>query len=421
MASLEATVLKRAARTIAGRHGHEVMRPVGDGTDTQFPLAYVRTGPRGKVPVLMVPGGPGLASVLPYRSLRRRADRAGLDVLMMEHRGVGLSRRDVHGNELPSEAVTVDHVVEDLAAVLDDAGVERVIVYGSSYGTYLAQGFGVRYPDRVAGMVLDSPMLSVADDIEGARSYRRGLFLERTDPDLAPVVEALRTALSCGVPEPEINVVVQIAYEYGGPDLLREFLVQRSNGRLRRIWNRVANAGSAEIDGGGAPFFFEPDLVSRIAFRELGYGLPPDGELLDPQEIFAAAATRHPDFVGEPFDLPSQIPAFSWPTAVISGGRDLRTPPPIAEKIVDLVPGAVLVSIPVMGHSAMDSHQLAAVYVTKMMVDNRFEPPATMEHHIAGLPQRGAANLMRRAITGAVVVGRWTAAVASRLPFRAGS
>ena len=421
MASLQATVLKRAARKIAGSHGHEVMRPVGDGTETQFPLAYVRTGPRGKVPVLMVPGGPGLASVLPYRSLRRRAEHAGLDVLMMEHRGVGLSRRDLHGNELPSEAVTVDHVVEDLAAVLDDAGVERVIVYGSSYGTYLAQGFGVRYPDRVVGMVLDSPMLSVADDIEGARSYRRGLFLEATDPDLAPVVEALRTALARGVPEPEINVVVQIAYEYGGPDLLRELLVQRSNGRLRRIWNRMANAGSAEIDGGGAPFFFEPDLVSRIAFRELGYGLPPDGELLDQQEIFAAAAARHPEFVGEPFDFPAQIPAFSWPTAVISGGRDLRTPPPIAEKIVDLVPRAVLVSIPILGHSAMDSHQLATVYVTKMLADNRSESPATMEHHIAGMPRRGAANLMRRAIIGAVVVGRWTATVASRLPFRAGS
>ncbi len=421
MASLEAIVLQWLARRIAGRHGHEVMRPVGDGTETQFPLSYVRTGPRGTVPVLIVPGGPGLASVLPYRSLRRRAARAGLDVVMVEHRGVGLSRRDVHGNELPSEAVTVEHAVDDLTAALDDAGVERVIVYGSSYGTYLAQGFGVRYPERVAGMVLDSPMLSVSDDIEGARSYRRELFLEGADPALAPVVEALRAALACGVPEPEINVVVQIAYEYGGPDLLREFLAQRSNGRLRRLWNKVANAGSAEIDGGGAPFFFEPDLVSRIAFRELGYGLPPDGELLDPQEIFAAAAMRHPEFVGEPFDFPSQIPAFSWPVVVISGGRDLRTPPPIAEKIVDLVPGSVLVSIPVLGHSAMDSHQLAAVYVTKMLAHNTSESRSALERHVAGLPRRGAANLMRRAITSAVVIGRATAAVTSRFPFRSGA
>ncbi|WP_407445459.1 alpha/beta fold hydrolase [Rhodococcus sp. (in: high G+C Gram-positive bacteria)] len=421
MASLQAALLKRSARKNAERDGHAVLRLVGDGADTQFPLTYIRTGPRGGVPVLIVPGGPGLASVVPYQRLRRRAERDGLDVLMVEHRGVGLSRLDEHGNDLPSEGITIDKVVDDLAAVLDHAGVERAIVYGSSYGTYLAQGLGVRYPDRVAGMILDSPMLSVEEDIEAARAYRRGLFLEGTDRDLEPVSEAVRTALARGVPAEEISVVVQIAYEYAGPEILRQLLTQRSNGRSRSIWTKVATAGSAEIDGRGAPFYYEPDLVSRIAFRELGYGLPPDGELLDPQAMFVALAARHPHFVAEPFDFPSQISSFSWPTAVISGGRDLRTPRPIAEKIVDLVPNAVLVPITDMGHSALDSHQLAAVYVTKMMADNKSGSLVGMERYIAGLPHRGAANLMRRAITGAVLLGRSTAAVASRLPSRARS
>lgn len=418
MASLLAAGFRVVARRAAGRHGHAVRRPIGDDAGGQFLLTYVRTGPRGGVPVLVLPGGPGLASVLPYVDLRRRTSREGLDIVMVEHRGVGLSRRDEHGDDLPSEAFTIGKVVDDLVAVLDDAGIERVVVYGSSYGTYLAQAFGVRHPHRVAGMILDSPMLSVRDDHELSRAYRRGLFLDGTDRELAPVADAVRTALARGVPSREVGAVVQIAYEYAGADVLRQLLVGRSNGRLRRIWDKLAKSGAVVTDGGGTPFFFEPDLVARIAFRELGYGLPPDGGLLDPQELFVEAAARNPDFVAEPFDFPSQITQFSWPTAVISGDRDLRTPPPIAEKIVDLIPDAVLISVHRMGHSVLDAHQLAAVYVVKMMVHNGFCPPEIAEPHIAELPRRGVANIMRRAIVAAVLLGRWAAAVVSRLPFR---
>lgn len=98
--------------------------------------------------------------MLTYRSLRSAAATRNLDLIMVEHRGVGLSRQDPNGTDLPPEALTVDQVVADLAAVLDDCGVDRAVVYGSSYGTYLAQGLGVRHPDRVAGMVLDSPILT---------------------------------------------------------------------------------------------------------------------------------------------------------------------------------------------------------------------------------------------------------------------
>ena len=44
----------------------------------------------------------------------------------------------------------------------------RRSIYGTSYGTYLAAGFGVRHPDRVHAMVLDSPVLS-AHDIDAVR------------------------------------------------------------------------------------------------------------------------------------------------------------------------------------------------------------------------------------------------------------
>ncbi|MCW3159579.1 alpha/beta fold hydrolase [Micropruina sonneratiae] len=112
-------------------------RSLHDGT--RFSLAYTRTGAPSDRPILVFPGGPGLASVVPYAALRRRAMKMGLDVIMMEHRGVGLSRTDENGTDLPRSSITIRHVLDDAAAVLDAENVEQVIVYGSSYGSYLAQ------------------------------------------------------------------------------------------------------------------------------------------------------------------------------------------------------------------------------------------------------------------------------------------
>ena len=79
-----------------------------------------------------------------------------------------MSRHDDAGADLPPAALTVEQVVDDIAAVLDDADVHRAVIYGTSYGSYLAAGLGVRHPGRVHAMVLDSPLLN-HEDIETLR------------------------------------------------------------------------------------------------------------------------------------------------------------------------------------------------------------------------------------------------------------
>lgn len=128
-----------------------VRRPISPDTADEFDLYYVRAGRKSRHPVVIIPGGPGVASVQMYKGLRRRAAAAGLDVIMIEHRGVGMSRHDDAGADLPPEAMTVNQVVDDVAAVLDDARVDSAVVYGASYGTYIASGVGVRHPARVHG------------------------------------------------------------------------------------------------------------------------------------------------------------------------------------------------------------------------------------------------------------------------------
>src|SRR3954468_23244707 len=128
---------RRVHDRLAAQTGvRSVRRPIlADGPD-EFDLFYVRTGEKSDHPLVIIPGGPGAASIALYRGLRKRAAADGLDVIMVEHRGVGMSRHDDEGADLPLEALTVDAAVADVAAVLDDADVEAAVVYGTSYGTY---------------------------------------------------------------------------------------------------------------------------------------------------------------------------------------------------------------------------------------------------------------------------------------------
>jgi pimeloyl-ACP methyl ester carboxylesterase len=49
-------------------------------------------------------------------------------------------------------------VAEDIDALRDVLGVERISLYGVSYGTVVAQAYAAAHPDRLDGLVLDAPL-----------------------------------------------------------------------------------------------------------------------------------------------------------------------------------------------------------------------------------------------------------------------
>ena len=169
---------RRAHDKLAALPGvRPVRRPVSPGGDERVRPLLRACRPQVGTSAGHHPRRAGSGVGALYRGLRRRAAAKGLDVIMVEHRGVGMSRHDDSGADLPPEAMTVDQVVDDVAAVLDDAGVGQAIIYGTSYGSYIAAGVGVRHPARVRAMVLDSPLLS-ADDIDAVREAVRRLLLD---------------------------------------------------------------------------------------------------------------------------------------------------------------------------------------------------------------------------------------------------
>lgn len=385
-----------------------IRRPVTRGGAELFDLYYVRTGPPSDCPLVVIPGGPGVASISMYRGLRERAADLDLDVVMVEHRGVGMSRHDDAGADLPPAAITVDQVVEDIAAVLDDIGVAAATVYGTSYGTYLAAGLGVRHPHRVHAMVLDSPVLC-AQDLEAIRAAVRGLLLDGAQPGAQPgspdIAAKVRRLVDSGAFDALSGEVAATAYAFGGAPLLSRLLDLLLSGHTL-LWRAMTQIGRLSLRK--IPYHNEVDLVGRIAFRELDYAGEPDGLPLDPAEALVRVAEQipgpRPVFEGEPYDLVAEMPRFGWPTLVISGQRDLTTPPAVAQRVADLIPGAVLLRLPTAAHSILDTRETAALRIARSVVDGDIDGLPAEADELDGLPGNTSVRLLVSLIEAAAVV-----------------
>jgi proline iminopeptidase len=393
---------RRAHAKLASLAGvRSVRRPVSPETDDEFDLYYVRAGRKSAHPMVIIPGGPGPASVALYRGDRRRAATAGLDVMMVEHRGIGMSRHDDAGADLPPQALTIEQVVDDLAAVLDDAHVEQAVLYGTSYGAYIAAGVGVRHPRRVHGMILDSPVLS-GRDIDDARTAIRRALWDGTDSETADLAPKVRQLVGDGVLNPASGQLAAAVYGLGGPALLDRQLDLLLRGR-HGVWTAMDNLTRRFI-ARKAPYRNEPDLVGRIGFRELNYGGVPDGKPLDPAAAYRDFASDPVEFEAEPYDLVAEMPKFSWPTVVVSGGRDLTTPPAVADRIASLIPGALLVRLPTAGHSVLDSRKRAAVQIAKAMAEGEIETLPARAAALDALPGGTVIQLFVAALGAAAAV-----------------
>ncbi len=72
-------------------------------------------------------------------------------------KGFAVTRYDQRGNGLSDwEAgdLSLDRFVEDLEAVVDAAGLDRFVLYGTSQGAPISVAYAARHPDRVARLIL---------------------------------------------------------------------------------------------------------------------------------------------------------------------------------------------------------------------------------------------------------------------------
>ncbi|HJA36445.1 MAG TPA: proline iminopeptidase-family hydrolase [Firmicutes bacterium] len=116
------------------------------------------------IPVIAMHGGPG-GTHWGLRCLQRLAGPR--PVLIYDQLGSGFS------DPSPQALWTVEHFVEELAAIRQAMGYDKVFLLGQSWGTMLAMAYMATEPQGVMGLVLSGPCLKAAqwrqDCVELAR------------------------------------------------------------------------------------------------------------------------------------------------------------------------------------------------------------------------------------------------------------
>jgi pimeloyl-ACP methyl ester carboxylesterase len=117
-------------------------------------MAYLN---RGGVQVYYEEAGQGTPVLLSHGySATSKMWQGQMDALAGDYRLIAWDMRGHGQTDSPddasaySEAATVD----DMAAVLDAAGVEKAVISGLSLGGYMSLAFNVKYPERVLALML---------------------------------------------------------------------------------------------------------------------------------------------------------------------------------------------------------------------------------------------------------------------------
>lgn len=116
--------------------------PVGQGHLLYFELCG---NPKGK-PVLFLHGGPGAGCGKKDRCF---FNPKKFNAILFDQRGSGKSKPagSLKGNN-------TKNLVEDIRKLLCHLGIKKVFLFGGSWGSALALCYSIKYPEKVAGMLL---------------------------------------------------------------------------------------------------------------------------------------------------------------------------------------------------------------------------------------------------------------------------
>jgi pimeloyl-ACP methyl ester carboxylesterase len=131
--------------------------------------------PSGRPPLVYLTGGPGQTNtnVTARAAARFKAALDDRDLITLAQRGTGptsitcraFERGDAFSTAVPACAdqlgparnfYTSRDAADDIDTIREALGVDKIALYGASYGTWVEQGYAIRHPTHVETMVLDS-------------------------------------------------------------------------------------------------------------------------------------------------------------------------------------------------------------------------------------------------------------------------
>ncbi|MCC5949704.1 MAG: alpha/beta fold hydrolase [Nitriliruptoraceae bacterium] len=163
-------------------------------------LAYQVFGSGDQTVVAVPPTAQNIELSWEYPAVRSMLERFGrfCRYLHFDKRGTGCSDRHGHIADL-------DERVDDLRAVMDDAGIEHAYLFGNSEGGPMSLLFAATYPDRVDGLILFGtgaallPAGTTADELD-ARRVRNRAYAARWGTDDSPTAPGMAPSLAAADP-----------------------------------------------------------------------------------------------------------------------------------------------------------------------------------------------------------------------------
>jgi pimeloyl-ACP methyl ester carboxylesterase len=333
---------------------------------------------------------------------------------------------------------TTSDSVEDMEAVRQAIGVDRIAIYGASYGTKVAMAYAARYPEHVERLVLDSvvtpdgPDPLYRDTFGATPRVMRAACAAGCDwtNDAGEDLVALAGQLGVG---PARGFVTdrrgrRQAQSLGSTRLLFLMLGGDFTPRLRAalpgaVYNarrgdpapllRLASLNEAGAEPAsprdfsaavftaticeeaafpwqrGAPFD-DRDRQTAEAVAELGESaFTPFGSGAATQTDLIQLCRRWSEASPPPPSLPPSLP--DVPTLILEGEFDLRTPLEGAQRVAAQLPQSTLVMVPATGHSTLgsDSSSCSLNAVTRFL-ERRSVSPTCSDPPTALAPDRPA-------------------------------
>ncbi len=103
---------------------------------------------RSQPVALIIHGGPGADHTLDKPTFSPLSHK--IQLVYFDHRGQGRSLRG------QKETYTLENNVEDMEALRQYLGLDKIVVIGSSYGGMVALSYGIRYPQNVSHLIVIS-------------------------------------------------------------------------------------------------------------------------------------------------------------------------------------------------------------------------------------------------------------------------
>ena len=313
-----------------------------------------------------------------------------------------------------------DDSVADIEAIRRALGYSQLVLYGTSYGTKVAERYAEQYPSNVAGLILDSTVEPNGPDVYSASTFAAipGMLADlcahtacagitgspladldtvvarlNVHPARASVIEAKGHATHVQIsPADVLNIL--IAGDLDPP--LRADLPAALAEAAHRDYALLATLDVAANEPEGA---IDDELYLATTCEELPFpwtrGGTPTALATEARAAFEALppSTFAPFNATTAYDSSDAPYCAAWPfepaapesttgtlpnepTLILSGAEDLRTPTADARTVAAQIPDATVLVVPNTGHSVLGSDPTACSgkAVTAFFAGTAIEP-----------------------------------------------